>query len=62
MIRLENIAKAYQTGKVEVPVLHSLDLVINDGEMVTIMGPFGSGKSTLMNILGCLDHQRALPA
>jgi ABC-type lipoprotein export system ATPase subunit len=42
-------------GKVEVPVLHGIDLTINDGEMVAIMGPFGSGKSTLMNILGCLD-------
>jgi putative ABC transport system ATP-binding protein len=55
MIQLEGITKAYQMGRVEVPVLHGLDLVINDGEMVAIMGPSGSGKSTLMNILGCLD-------
>lgn len=55
MIQLEDITKAYQMGKVEVPVLHGLDLVIEDGEMVAIMGPSGSGKSTLMNILGCLD-------
>ncbi len=55
MIQLEGITKAYQMGKVEVPVLHGLDLVIEDGEMVAIMGPSGSGKSTLMNILGCLD-------
>jgi putative ABC transport system ATP-binding protein len=55
MIELENITKAYQMGKVEVPVLHGIDLVIDDGEMVAIMGPSGSGKSTLMNILGCLD-------
>ena len=37
MIQLEGITKTYQMGKVQVPVLHGLDLVINDGEMVAIM-------------------------
>jgi putative ABC transport system ATP-binding protein len=55
MIQLEDVTKAYQMGKVEVPVLHGIDLAIDDGELVAIMGPSGSGKSTLMNILGCLD-------
>ncbi len=55
MIQLEDVTKAYQMGKVEVPVLHSVDLAVDNGEMVAIMGPSGSGKSTLMNILGCLD-------
>jgi putative ABC transport system ATP-binding protein len=55
MIQLEDVSKAYQMGKIELPVLHGVDLTINDGEMVAIMGPSGSGKSTLMNILGCLD-------
>jgi putative ABC transport system ATP-binding protein len=55
VIQLEDIHKMYRMGKVVVPVLHGIDLTIDDGEMVAIMGPSGSGKSTLMNILGCLD-------
>jgi putative ABC transport system ATP-binding protein len=55
MIQLEDLSKAYRTGKMNVPVLHGINLTIDDGEMVAIMGPSGSGKSTLMNILGCLD-------
>jgi putative ABC transport system ATP-binding protein len=55
MIELEDVTKVYQMGKNEIPVLHGVDLTINDSEMVAIMGPSGSGKSTLMNILGCLD-------
>jgi putative ABC transport system ATP-binding protein len=55
MIQLENVHKEHRMGKVAVPVLHGIDLTIDDGEMVAIMGPSGSGKSTLMNILGCLD-------
>ncbi|MDQ3900359.1 MAG: ABC transporter ATP-binding protein [Actinomycetota bacterium] len=55
MIQLEDLSKAYRMGKMNVPVLHGINLTIDDGEMVAIMGPSGSGKSTLMNILGCLD-------
>jgi putative ABC transport system ATP-binding protein len=55
MIQLEGVTKAYQMGKAEVPVLHGIDLTVEDGDMVAIMGPSGSGKTTLMNILGCLD-------
>jgi putative ABC transport system ATP-binding protein len=55
MIRLENIKKTYIIGKRELTVLHSIDLRIEQGELVAIMGPSGSGKSTLLNLLGCLD-------
>jgi putative ABC transport system ATP-binding protein len=55
MIQLDDVRKVYGMGKMNVPVLHGINLTIDDGEMVAIMGPSGSGKSTLMNILGCLD-------
>jgi putative ABC transport system ATP-binding protein len=55
MLELERVTKSYHMGDVAVPVLHGIDLRIDDGEMMAIMGPSGSGKSTLMNILGCLD-------
>lgn len=56
MMKLSEITKVYGTGALEVPVLHSIDLTIEDGEFVAIMGPSGSGKSTLMNIIGFLDR------
>ena len=56
VIDLQGITKTYVNGKLSVPVLHGIDLVVNKGEFVSIMGPSGSGKSTFMNILGCLDR------
>ncbi|XJZ26536.1 ABC transporter ATP-binding protein [Bacillota bacterium Lsc_1132] len=56
MIRLQHIFKTYKQGTLEVPVLHDINIEIEDGEFVSIMGPSGSGKSTLMNIIGCLDR------
>jgi putative ABC transport system ATP-binding protein len=55
LMRLSEITKVYGSGSLEVPVLHGIDLTIEDGEFVAIMGPSGSGKSTLMNIIGFLD-------
>lgn len=55
VIRLEKIVKNYVLGKVVIPALTGLDLVVKHNEYVALMGSSGSGKSTLMNILGCLD-------
>jgi len=56
VIRTVGIKKTYDSGEVQVEALKGIDLGINPGEMVAIMGASGSGKSTMLNILGCLDY------
>jgi len=56
VIRVENLFKTYRMGDVEVPALRGVNLTIERGEFVAVMGSSGSGKSTFMNILGCLDR------
>lgn len=55
MIKLEKINKIYRTGDIEVQALKDIDLHIKERDFTAIIGSSGSGKSTMMNILGCLD-------
>ncbi len=55
MIQLKNIYKIYQSGEDEIHALDGIDLHIKEGELTAIVGQSGSGKSTAMNIIGCLD-------
>src|SRR6266404_4592758 len=56
VIQLDHIHKTYTMGDVEVHAMRGISLTISEGEFVAIMGASGSGKSTMMNIIGCLDR------
>lgn len=56
IIRVENLKKDYELGEVKVKALQDITISAMRGEFVAIMGASGSGKSTFMNILGCLDR------
>lgn len=55
IIHVENLRKIYDTGKIQVEALKGINFDVQENEFVAIMGASGSGKSTFMNILGCLD-------
>ena len=53
---LQGISKVYGSGELEVKALDQLNLTVREGDYLAVMGASGSGKSTAMNILGCLDR------
>ena len=56
IIQLENAYKIYTMGDQKVAAIGGIDVIFNKGSFWAIMGASGSGKSTMMNIIGCLDH------
>ena len=55
LIKLENVWKIYEFGKIELTVLKDVSLEVAPGAFVVILGPSGSGKSTMLHMVGCLD-------
>lgn len=56
VVKIENVARVYQVGKVETKALRGVNLSIGNGEFTALVGPSGSGKTTLLQMIGCLDQ------
>ncbi|MCJ7445760.1 MAG: ABC transporter ATP-binding protein [Methanotrichaceae archaeon] len=54
-IDAKNLTKIYRRGREEIYALNDVDIRVSNGEFVSIIGPYGSGKTALLNVLGCLD-------
>src|SRR5437762_2342648 len=55
-LELEDVAKVFGTGRVQVEAISGVTLQVSSGELIAIMGPSGSGKTTLLSLAGGLDH------
>jgi putative ABC transport system ATP-binding protein len=56
LIELENVTRVYRMGEVDVYALRGVSLSVREGDMLAIIGASGSGKSTMLNVIGCLDR------
>ncbi len=56
VVKIENVTRVYQVGKVETQALRGVNLTIENGEFTALVGPSGSGKTTLLQMIGCLDQ------
>src|SRR5438552_10213728 len=55
VVRLEGVAKSYRLGRVQVPALVDVTLEVASGDFIALAGPSASGKTTLLNLIGCID-------
>jgi putative ABC transport system ATP-binding protein len=55
IVKLNDVHKVYQLGKVEVPALKGITFNIDEGDFISVAGPSGSGKTTILNMIGCID-------
>jgi putative ABC transport system ATP-binding protein len=56
VLKAERLRKSYRLGKREVPALKGIDLALKQGELAVLLGPSGAGKTTTLNLAGCLDR------